>query len=63
VAGRSGSTTIGRPVGLVASPDGRTLVFPVPKDGWYSAPVDGSAAPERRFARLKIGYAMPIDRL
>jgi hypothetical protein len=55
------ANAIGRPVDLVASPDGRTLVFAVPKDGWYSAPVDGSAAPERRFARLEIGYAMPID--
>jgi hypothetical protein len=55
------ANSVGRPVDLVASPDGRTLLFYVPKDGWYSAPVDGSAAPERRFAGLEIGYAMPID--
>jgi hypothetical protein len=53
--------TIGRPVDMVAAPDGRTLMFAVPKKGWYAAPVDGSAAPQRRFARLGVGYALPVD--
>ncbi|MCA2216571.1 hypothetical protein [Jidongwangia harbinensis] len=53
--------SMGSPVDMVAAPDGRTLMFAVPKKGWYAAPVDGSASPQRRFARLGIGYALPVD--
>ena len=55
------ANSVGRPVDMVASTDGRTLLFSVPKDSWYAVPVDGSAAPKRQFPRLEIGYALPID--
>jgi hypothetical protein len=55
------ANSVGRPADMVASADGRTLLFAVPKDSWYTVPVDGSAAPKRQFRRLAIGYAMPID--
>jgi hypothetical protein len=55
------ANSVGRPVDMVASPDQRTLLFSVPKDSWYAVPVDGSAPPAKRFTRLEIGYALPID--
>ncbi|HET9517493.1 MAG TPA: hypothetical protein VFO77_07210, partial [Actinoplanes sp.] len=57
---RLAPTSLGLTSYLVGSPDGSTVLFWVPKDGWYSVPADGSAAPTWEFPTVGVGAESPL---